>query len=82
VFGGTGDDYLTGETRKPSIGGEAPGDYISGGAGDDTIRAQDRYVERIYCGLGHDTVTADNVEDTRPSGRDYVDDSCEKVTRE
>jgi hypothetical protein len=41
-----------------------------GGAGDDTIRAQDRYVDRIYCGLGYDTVTADNVEDTRPSGRD------------
>jgi hypothetical protein len=36
----------------------------------------------VACGLGHDTVTADNVEDTRPSGRDYVDDSCEKVTRE
>jgi hypothetical protein len=36
----------------------------------------------VACGLGHDSVTADNVEDTRPSGRDYVDDSGEKVTRE
>ena len=39
-------------------------------------------MDRIYCGLGHDTVTADNFNDTRPSGRDHVDDSCEKVTRE
>ena len=82
VFGGPGDDYVTGETANYFIGGEAPGDYISGGSGDDTIRAPDSYVDRIYCGLGYDTVTADNVKDTRPSGRDYVDDSCEKVTRE
>jgi hypothetical protein len=82
VFGDLGDNYITGETRNPFIGGEAPDDYISGGSGDDTIRAQDRYRDRIYCGLGHDTVTADNVEDARPSGRDYVDDSCEDVTRE
>jgi Ca2+-binding RTX toxin-like protein len=81
VFGGPGDDYVTGETANYFIGGEAPGNYISGGPGDDTIRAQDRYVDRIYCGLGHDTVTADNVKDTRPSGRDYVDDSCERVDR-
>ena len=64
------------------MGGEAPNDYISGGSGDDTIRAQDRYRDRIYCGLGHDTVTTDNVQDTKLSGRDFVDDSCENVTRQ
>lgn len=79
VFGGPGSDSITGETHN--YVGPAP-DFISGGEGDDFIYAGDSTRDRIYCGLGYDTVLADNVQGNDPDDRrDFVDDSCEDVTR-
>lgn len=79
VFGGPGSDSITGETQN--YVGPAP-DFISGGEGDDFIRAGDTTRDRIYCGLGYDTVLADDAQGNSPSDRrDFVDDSCEDVTR-
>lgn len=80
VYGGRGPDFLTGETHN--FVGPAH-DLISGGPGDDFISAVDTTRDRIYCGLGHDTVYADDAQGNDPDDRkDLVDDSCEDVTRQ
>jgi Ca2+-binding RTX toxin-like protein len=67
-LGGRGDDSFTGDgDAEELIGGSgndrlAPSggaDYVAAGDGDDTIGAQDGELDRIACGLGTDTVTAD-----------------------
>ena len=48
-----GNDYLNGGTGK---------DQLDGGAGNDTIWAKDGVRDRVVCGAGRDTVTADRAD--------------------
>lgn len=52
--GGAGDDHLTG---GPGV------DSFNGAAGGDTIDIKDGVAERVDCGIGDDTVTADANDD-------------------
>jgi len=70
--GDEGDDVLRGQAGNDRLDGGVGFDVIEGGDGDDTIRAADGYADRIDCGPGADTVTADEA--------DTVAD-CETVTR-
>lgn len=82
VFGGRGTDLVTGETHN--FVGPAPGDLLTGGPGDDFLRARDGQKDRVYCGTGVDESFADDSKKSGPNDagiRDYVDDSCEKVHR-
>jgi len=52
--------------------------------GDDRLETRDGQKDRLYCGAGIDSVDVDNASKSWPddSGiRDFVDDSCEDVTR-
>ena len=58
------------------------GDLFVGGPGDDYLSARDNTKDRVYCGEGYDTVYADAGGRSTPYDRpDFVDDSCEDVTR-
>jgi Ca2+-binding RTX toxin-like protein len=59
MIAGPGEDFLNGGADNDEITGGAGFDYIQGGAGDDTIMARDGEVDRVICGDGTDTVTAD-----------------------
>jgi hypothetical protein len=80
--GGPGADGIRGGDQHDRIHGGAGPDRISGGGGHDLIRAgrgddfvyaADGQRDRVYCGLGYDTVVADHVDDVAPD--------CEHVTR-
>lgn len=58
---------------RGAIDGGPGNDVLSGGPQDDTINSVDGYADRVTCGAGNDTVTADTL--------DQVGDSCENVTR-
>jgi Ca2+-binding RTX toxin-like protein len=73
LAGGRGDDTLRGsESSEPNVivGGRGndtinPGsleDVVDSGRGDDTIDTRDGFADRVSCGLGTDTVTADNLD--------------------
>jgi Ca2+-binding RTX toxin-like protein len=84
LFGGRGPDSLDGETQfgSTTLAKNRVGDLLAGGPGDDLFDAQDVTKDRVYCGSGHDTVYADKGETDKPYDRpDFVDDSCEDVTR-
>ena len=89
ILYGTGDDYdnirgREGADKIYDLGGDDRTIHSEGlyGEGDDFIRAGDSTRDRIYCGLGHDSVLSDNVQGNHPDDRrDFVDDSCEDVTR-
>jgi RTX calcium-binding nonapeptide repeat (4 copies) len=68
VLGGNGDDTIdTGEGRDLALGGTGHDritggphpDDIHAGRGDDTIHALDGAVDRVRCGPGEDSYTAD-----------------------
>ena len=77
---GAGDDILTGDEGNDTIDGGEGNDKLTGatgtdtftaGPGDDTILAADGLAEKVDCGDGTDTVTAD-AQDTLTA--------CENVT--
>jgi Ca2+-binding RTX toxin-like protein len=68
VYGGQGNDTLTGGSRADTIDGEGGNDTITGGGsadflyggpGNDTINARDGKADTIDCGPGSDRVIAD-----------------------
>jgi Ca2+-binding RTX toxin-like protein len=73
LFGGSGRDELDGGPGNDHLNGGAGRDELNGDAGDDVIGARDGTVDKIHCGDGADTVTADP--------NDRVDSACETVTR-
>ena len=64
---------MAGDAGNDTIIGGPGNDVLRGGSGDDTIKAHDGVEDRIYCGKGNDTVSADKV--------DKVSTDCEHVTR-
>jgi Ca2+-binding RTX toxin-like protein len=73
IAGGDDGDWIFG---GPGGDGINPGegiDVVKAGRGNDTILAVDGARDYIWCGLGQDTVTADEV--------DFVARNCEDVTR-
>ena len=68
LYGGDGNDKLTGNARANTLDGGAGDDRISGGGGtdvlaggdgDDVIDARDGAVDRVECGPGNDTASVD-----------------------
>ena len=66
--GGAAGDTITGGDGQDSLFGGAGNDLLDGGAGDD---ARDGFLDRVHCGAGTDTVTADTL--------DLIDADCETV---
>jgi len=54
LLGGSGDDHLTG---GPGV------DRFNAAAGGDTLDSKDGVAERVDCGIGNDTVSADATDD-------------------
>ena len=82
VEGGEGDDDLQGEAGadhlgggpgRDTIAGGAGGDIVEAGTGDDAIDVADGEIDRVTCGLGIDSVSADQA--------DLLFGDCELVTR-
>jgi hypothetical protein len=80
--GGSGNDILFGEAGRDVLDGGSFDDHLNGGSGTDTLRggsgsdfinAVDGERDTIDCGLGRDTVRADQF--------DVVDRNCEDVSR-
>jgi Ca2+-binding RTX toxin-like protein len=71
--GGAGDDDIQGDKGDDRITGGPGADVIVAGAGNDRIFARDGRRDRISCGSGDDTVSADRL--------DRVTASCEHVRR-
>jgi hypothetical protein len=73
VLGGDeGDDTLRGQAGNDRLDAGVGFDVVEGGDGDDTVRAADGYADKIDCGSGADTVTADQAD---------TPTNCETVTR-
>jgi hypothetical protein len=72
LIGSEAGNGLTVVGGKAVITGGPGADILNGGAGDDTIDARDGWPDRVNCGLGVDTVTADQF--------DQVRSDCEHVT--
>jgi WD40 repeat protein len=54
---------ITGTALADRIQGtNGAGDLVAAGAGNDTIRVQDRHTDRVDCGPGRDTVWADRID--------------------
>ena len=62
LIGGPGEDILNGGGDNDVLTGGTGFDYLKGGLGDDTVFAADDEVDRVNCGDGNDTVTADAVD--------------------
>jgi Ca2+-binding RTX toxin-like protein len=73
VSGGAGDDHLIGGFGADRITGGSGSDRISGGDANDTIGARDGRRDKVRCGAGRDSVTADRA--------DSVARDCERVRR-
>ena len=73
LSGGSGNDRLSGGSSGDRLNGGSGADRISGAGGNDRISARDRRRDRISCGRGRDSVTADRV--------DRVARDCERVRR-
>jgi Ca2+-binding RTX toxin-like protein len=73
ILGYSGDDWLRGLAGDDILDGGRGRDIVSGGPGKDRILARDGLRDRIYCGLGADTVVADVL--------DRVQGDCETVLR-
>jgi hypothetical protein len=63
---------LTTDDGNDTLVGGAGNDVLEAFGGDDTIDARDGFLDRVHCGDGNDTVTADT--------RDLVDGDCESVS--
>ena len=81
ITGGGGDDRLTGDAFYNVLTGTGGNDTIdpaggedvaSGESGDDTFLVRDGFADRVLCGPGVDTVTADQL--------DRVESDCESVS--
>ncbi len=73
LSGGAGNDHLIGGYGADRITGGSGIDRISGGDENDTIGVRDRRRDKVRCGRGRDTVTADR--------GDSVSRDCERVRR-
>ena len=76
LMGGPGNDVIYGgPSRDKPLYGQDGEDVIYGGPGNDTelLGAGDGLWDKLYCGEGRDSYTADKV--------DYVSSSCEKKFR-
>jgi hypothetical protein len=73
IFGGAGADRLSGGAGADFLSGGPGRDDLDGGPGNDRIAAQYDVRDRVTCGPGVDTVTADLV--------DSVASNCELVSR-
>ena len=73
LYGGIGRDELDGGPDDDHLDGGAGRDLLFGDAGNDAINARDGVVDKVHCGGGIDTATADP--------KDRVDPDCETVTR-
>jgi Ca2+-binding RTX toxin-like protein len=62
---------IKGKKGNDKITGLAGQDCLSGGKGDDKIKARDGESDRINCGAGKDSVKADAL--------DVIKGNCEKV---
>lgn len=71
LYGGPGDDTLYGGAGKDEIYAAQGDDDVLAGAGDDFIEAKDGRVDRVGCGPGDDSVSADR--------EDLVSPDCESV---
>jgi hypothetical protein len=63
IDGKGGDDTLLGGAGDDTLTGGQGVDRFNGGAGKDTIDSKDGAAERVDCGIGNDTVTADAADD-------------------
>ena len=60
VYGGNGDDQITGNASANLILGDGGSDTVYGGEGDDDIHVYDGYAtDTVHCGPGEDTVSFD-----------------------
>ena len=66
-----GDDCIRGGSGADKLDGDNGKDEVRGGAGGDRIVVDDGRKDRVWCGRGHDVVTADR--------KDRVNNRCEKV---
>ena len=62
LYGRGGNDVLLGLAGADLLDGGPGGDRLDGGAGNDTIKAKDGVRDRVACGAGRDTVTADRAD--------------------
>jgi hypothetical protein len=71
LTGDAGPNELTADDGDDTLVGGAGNDILTGFGGDDAIDARDGFLDRVHCGTGTDTVTADTL--------DLVDGDCESV---
>ena len=73
LSGGPGNDLLYGHDGADALRGDSGADYLDGGNGDDTLSSRDGLRDRVVCGEGTDSVSADR--------EDLVARDCERVSR-
>lgn len=59
IVAGPGEDFIDGGTGDDELTGGTGFDYIVAGAGNDQVFVRDGQTDRVLCGDGADTVTAD-----------------------
>ena len=73
VYGGPGDDRLTGSNSRNTLDGASGDDHLRGGRGDDSLfgaqgndilEARDRVGDEVDCGSGRDVAVADREDRT------------------
>ena len=62
IVAGPGEDFLDGGGGADEVTGGGGFDFVRAGTGDDKVFAQDGVVDRIICGDGNDTVSADAID--------------------
>jgi hypothetical protein len=72
LIGSDGPNELTADDGDDTLVGKGGSDILNAYGGNDTIDARDGFVDRVHCGAGSDTVTADTL--------DLVDSDCESVS--
>jgi hypothetical protein len=72
INGNSGNDNVHGGSGEDNLSGGRGSDRINGNSGNDRISARDGTRDRIDCGSGRDSVTADRIDRVR---------HCEKVRR-
>ncbi len=72
LIGDAGPNELTADDGDDTLVGAAGNDILTAYGGDDTIDTRDGFLDRVHCGTGTDSVTADTL--------DLVDADCETVS--
>ena len=72
LTGDAGPNELTADDGDDTLVGAAGNDILTAYGGDDTIDTRDGFLDRVHCGTGTDSVTADTL--------DLVDADCETVS--